>query len=110
MISIQSINKLCLWLEGIGPSGWDDLIEKRTGGKFEDEWIRANNLLELGDRQWPGLEKAFMKISGLTKQHEIVDYIADDLDLIYQSEIQNVSDLFIARLKESYQNGMFPSE
>jgi hypothetical protein len=109
MIQDKHITKLCSWLKKMGPDKWDELLDKRTGGEFEKEWIRVNELLVLENKQWPGLEKAFLKLSGLTKQHEIVDYISDDLELIYRGEIRKIKDEFLKRLSESYQNGIFPT-
>ena len=109
MIQDKHINKLCSWLRKTGPEQWNELLDLRTGGEFEKEWVRVNEILIFDKIQWPALDKVCLKMSGITRQHEIVDYIADDLDLIYRGEIKRINDNFLEKLTESYQNGVFPT-
>ena len=55
---------------------YDNILEGRDSEPFDSSWCELNNLIG-GNETHPDGKNIFIKISTITKQHEITSYIAD---------------------------------
>lgn len=109
MINDNEINMLADWLSSLTQNEMDELLDKRDKIKFEKQWLRVFNEVSNKHLQWDGLKDVFIRLSGITQQHEITDYIGDDFDLIFRAESIGYKDAFLDKMILQYKAGKFPT-
>lgn len=94
-------------LGGLSALELDGLLDKRCDPAFEEEFLINFEKYFRPDSRYPESKSAFNVLSEATRQHEIVDYIADDLDAIYCYRCSGDSNPYMNTMAESYESGEF---
>ncbi|HAS6172350.1 MULTISPECIES: hypothetical protein [Vibrio] len=87
----------------------NDILDQRDSKAFDHAWCKLDKLVPEPEARLD-TKDVFIKLSGITKGHEICSYISDDLELIYKCETYKVESDFLNYLKNCYLRGTVPSE
>ncbi|WP_166831251.1 hypothetical protein [Thalassoroseus pseudoceratinae] len=85
------------------------ILDTRDAGSFDSEWCRVNELVG-GNERHPEAKAIFIQFSNSTRQHDIVSYIADDIDLLFRAEHRGISSPFLDYLRSCYAKNTVPSK
>ena len=103
------IPELIRWLASRTESDLDAMLESRDDEAFDSSWKETFDAIGY-DNRLPDAKKVFTSISNATGHHEIVRYIAEDLDLLHTAYSAGHRSEFIRVLGDAYSRGRFPYE
>lgn len=102
------INKIVNLLKLLTNNEMNDILDYRDSPAFEDEYLANTREFEWINVEFPDSEKVFMELSGASNLHEIVRYIADDLDVISKYESRGCKNQYMEDMIAIYENGGIP--
>ncbi|MCE5172989.1 hypothetical protein LQV63_27380 [Paenibacillus profundus] len=95
---------------------WDDLLDRRDAGEFDENWTVNNELLKtvdvkmFSDSEIDRLrEFVFKKVFAITQHSELAGYVSDDFGLIGEAVQRNAFRPWVRGLMNHYIEGKFPT-
>lgn len=98
---------------------FDEILDLRDEEAFDNEWVRVNDLVDQ-EKEKKGFSKedealvskyreaAYKKVYELCEDSEIAAYLSDDMGLICESQLTNVTDPWLMELIKRYEAREIP--
>ncbi|MCS6162587.1 hypothetical protein G3497_22905 [Shewanella baltica] len=104
---MEIMDKLLLNLQQLDSNDLDFILDQRDEDQFDKAWCSLNELVT--ETSCPlDLKEIFVKLSGVTNNHEVCSYIVDDFELINKAKELGINSKFLKYLEQSYEQGRVP--
>ena len=94
-------------LRSMNENDLDDLLEQRGAQAFDAAWCQIFEVVECASIDID-FKDLFIRLSNVTRNHEIVSYIIEDCELLAKVEKVDISSEFVTYLNKCYDQGNVP--